>query len=141
MLGSSSTPTVSVSSNKRPPRPRPAPNASSVGGASAAKDASTTGDASGAGDASADGDATEADIEVTETKGKKRTSNMWNHFDMEPQPSKYARCHHWKTKIAAQGVNLRHGKKQLKFFSAFTLSQQLHQLIPSCLQAAAGVWE
>ncbi|RZC73706.1 hypothetical protein C5167_049191 [Papaver somniferum] len=123
--GSSSTPTASVSSNKRPPRPPP--NASSDGGANSAGGASAAKDASVAGDASADGDATEAVIKVTEThsnkrktpedateddtevsqvtepKGKKR-SDVWNHFDMDPKPSKYAKCRHCKTKIAAQGT-------------------------------------
>ncbi|XP_026396389.1 uncharacterized protein LOC113291023 [Papaver somniferum] len=123
--GSSSTPTASVSSNKRPPRPPP--NASLDGGANSAGGASAAKDASVAGDASADGDATEAVIKVTEThsnkrktpedateddtevsqvtepKGKKR-SDVWNHFDMDPKPSKYAKCRHCKTKIAAQGT-------------------------------------
>ncbi|KAI3850037.1 hypothetical protein MKX03_024912 [Papaver bracteatum] len=116
MRASSSTPTASVSFNKRPPRPPP--NASSTGGASAAKYASS------AGGFSADGDATEAGIEVIETqsnkrktpeytteddtavtepKGKKR-SDVWNHFEMEDKPSKYEKCRHCKTKIAAQGI-------------------------------------
>ncbi|KAI3847564.1 hypothetical protein MKX03_024349, partial [Papaver bracteatum] len=133
MRESNSTPTSYVSSNKRPPRPPPPPlpNASSVGGASldgganAAKDASAAGDASGTGDASAYGNATEAgievtgthrnkrktpedatedDTEVTEPRGKKRTSDVWNHFDMERLLSKYPKCRHYKTKIATHGV-------------------------------------
>ncbi|KAI3893702.1 hypothetical protein MKX03_032118, partial [Papaver bracteatum] len=134
MRVSSPTPTTSVSSNKR--SPRPPPNASSAGGASsargassygvvsAAKDASAAGEASGAGDASGAGNATEASIEVTGThrnkrktpkdvtedntevidsQGKKRTSEVWNHFDMERAPSKYAKFRHCKTKIATHG--------------------------------------
>ncbi|KAI3881872.1 hypothetical protein MKW92_008977, partial [Papaver armeniacum] len=116
MRGSSSTSTASVSSNKRPPRPPP--NASSVGGESAAKESSVAGDASANGDATEAGievteihsnkrktpeDATEDDTEVTEPKGKKR-SDVWNHFDMEPKPSKYAKYRHCKTKIANQGT-------------------------------------
>ncbi|XP_026443282.1 zinc finger BED domain-containing protein RICESLEEPER 2-like [Papaver somniferum] len=116
MRGCSSTPTASISSNK--PAPRPPPNASSDGGANSAGGASAAGDASADGDATEVGikvtkthnnksktpeDATEDDTEVTEPKGKKR-SDVWNNFDMEPKPSKYAKCRHCKTKIASQGA-------------------------------------